>query len=142
MKIAQVKRKSQKRGKTRNKVLTTAKWKKKLWPLFAAWVKERDSYRCFTCQKQLEPHTSNCQAGHFIPKSTCGLDLYFNELNVHCQCFHCNINLGGYGAMYTKRMVEVYGQEVVDELWRRTTNITKQLNWEELWQRYKNPSTP
>lgn len=138
--MPQVKRKIEKRTR-RPKRLSNTQWKRKLWPAFAAWVKERDGYVCFTCLKQLEPHTSNCQAGHYIPKSICGLDLYFDPLNVHTQCFHCNINLGGYGAMYHKRMLEVYGQEAVDELWKRKGAITKDVNWEELWVRYNNHST-
>ncbi len=34
-------------------------------------------------------------AGHFIPKSVGGIELYFHEDNVHGCCYHCNINLGG-----------------------------------------------
>ncbi len=57
-------------------------------------------------------------AGHFIPKSTCGIDLRYDERNIHGQCYHCNINLGGYGAMYHKKMVEKYGQSLVTKLWK------------------------
>ena len=139
MKIAQVKRKSQKRGKTHNKVLTTAKWKKRLWPHFALWIKTRDNFTCITCGRKAEG--SGCHAGHFLPKSTCGLGLYFDEANVNAQCFNCNIWLGGNGAVYYVKMVEKYGQDKVDELMGRRGNITKTLNWEELWERYKNHTT-
>jgi hypothetical protein len=117
---------------------TTAQWKKKLWPVFAKWIKERDGYQCFTCGRTCEGQGAH--AGHYIPKSICGLGLYFDELNVHCQCYNCNMNLGGYGAMYERNMVQKYGKKKVDALWKRKGEITKELNWEELWERYKNPS--
>ena len=64
------------------------------------------------------------QAGHYVPKSVGGLSLYFHEKNVHCQCFRCNINLGGNGAVYSYRILEVYGQEVFDEIHRIRTQET------------------
>ena len=57
-------------------------------------------------------------AGHFIPRAAGGLSLYFHEQNVHAQCYRCNINLGGNGSEYYRRMVERFGQEVVDELFQ------------------------
>lgn len=120
----------------KKKKMTTGKWKKKLWPRFAKWVKKRDDYTCFTCHAQVEG--KNAHAGHFIPKSICGLGLYFDTLNVHCQCYRCNINLGGNGAVYYVNMVKKYGQEVVDDLMRRKDQEHIQtLNWEELWEKYQ-----
>ena len=55
------------------------------------------------------------QAGHFVPKKK-GNAVYFVEENIHPQCYQCNINLGGYGAMYNKFMLDTYGQEKIDEL--------------------------
>lgn len=55
------------------------------------------------------------QAGHFVPKKK-GNAVYYVEENIHPQCYQCNINLGGYGAMYNKFMLETYGQEKIDEL--------------------------
>jgi hypothetical protein len=66
-----------------------------------------------TCGKT--KHFKEMQAGHFIPKKK-GNAVYFVEENIHPQCYQCNINLGGYGAMYNKYMLEMYGQEKIDEL--------------------------
>lgn len=130
-------KKQNRSGSTKKQKMTIGRWKKKLWVVFAKFIKERDGYVCFTCGRPVEG--KNAHAGHFIPKSVCGLGLYFSELNVHAQCFHCNINLGGNGAEYYVRMVEKYGQEVVDDLMEQKRNkITKELNWEELWERYNN----
>lgn len=55
------------------------------------------------------------QAGHFIPKAQ-GNAIYFAEENIHPQCYRCNINLGGNGAAYYPYMLDMYGQEMIDEL--------------------------
>lgn len=91
-------------------------YKKKLWTVFSKYIRQRDGYKCFTCDRT--GTGSSMHAGHFIPKAGGGMSLYFHEDNVHSQCFHCNMNLGGNGAEYYKRMVEKFGQELVDELFR------------------------
>jgi len=106
-----MKKKVKKKAK---KKFTTGKLKKKLWTVFSRFIRIRDKGKCFTCNIQ-KPWTQ-MQAGHFIPKSTGGLALYFHVQNVHCQCFRCNINLGGNGAIYAKRIKDVYGEEKFDEL--------------------------
>ena len=111
------------------------KLKRKLWKVFALYIKERDKRQCFTCSKKVEG--SNCHAGHYVPKSIGGLALYFHEQNVHVQCYRCNINLGGFGAMYHQKMIKKYGQEAVDELWRiKNQVITKNFPYEELIEKY------
>ena len=95
---------------TKLKNWTTAKWKKEFWRVFARYIKARDKHRCFTCDKictGLDEH-----AGHFIAAGACGLELYFDEDNVHVQCYKCNINLGGnqyiYGQRLGKKSEELY----------------------------------
>lgn len=82
--------------------------KKKLWTVFSKWIKQRDKNICFTCGRKCEGQGSH--AGHFEPKSVGGLALYFNEDNVRCQCFNCNINLSGnqyiFGEKLGKKMVK------------------------------------
>lgn len=95
---------------------TLSWYKKKLWEVFSRYIRIRDKGTCFTCG--LKKPYKQMQAGHYIPKSIGRLSLYFHEQNVHCQCYRCNINLGGNGALYGFRILEVYGQEVYDELHR------------------------
>lgn len=85
--------------------------KRKLWKVFTQWIKLRDNNICFTCGKKVEGRAS--QGGHFIPKSVCGLGLYFHEDNVHCQCSFCNLQLEGNRIEYAKKL----GQEMVDRLY-------------------------
>ncbi len=108
--------------------------KRKLWKIFGLYIRTRDKFACFTCNtsypnRESLPYPSAIQAGHYIPKSICGNELYFHEKNVHAQCYHCNINLGGYGVMYHQKMLSKYGQHEVDELWRIKNQVISK--WDE-----------
>lgn len=50
--------------------------KRKLWAVFSEYVRKRDKCVCYTCGKQAEGYS--CHAGHFIPKSSGGIVLYFH----------------------------------------------------------------
>lgn len=102
--------------------------KRKLWQRFSTFIKERDNYTCFTCNRKGEG--AGMHAGHYIPDAVGGLALRYHEQNVHAQCFHCNINLGGYGAMYHKKMVEKYGNLVVEKLWKLKNKVTKDFDYQ------------
>ena len=58
--------------------------------------------------------------GHFISRASAGLSgVYFDERNVNLQCAQCNAFAQGAYAEYQKFMVEKYGQEVIDDLWKK-----------------------
>ena len=94
-------------------------YRKKLWKLFSKYIRERDDYTCVTCGK--EATGSGMHAGHFITGSTCSPTLYFDERNVHAQCFHCNINLSGNWVRYEEFMIDTYGKEDVEEMKKQRT---------------------
>lgn len=98
------------------KTHTLGWWKKKFWTTFSLYIRTRDKFRCFTCDKKGDG--KGLHAGHMIPRASGGLSLYFHEKNVHAQCYHCNINLGGNGAVYASRFIKKYGQEAFDEIMR------------------------
>lgn len=75
---------------------------------------------CVTCG--LTKHFSQMQAGHFIARAQ-GNACYFEEPNINCQCYRCNVNLGGNGAEYYPYMVKTYGQDEIDRL-RALSNTT------------------
>ena len=88
---------------------TVTQLKKKLWTLVSKRIKERDDYVCFTSGKKVEGANAHC--GHMFPSGACGALLRYHPKNLHCQSYNENINLGGNGAMYATRFVEVYGVE-------------------------------
>ena len=107
------------------------KLKKELWRIFSVYVRMRDKGVCFTCGKKIpdyfdrygneKPGWKSAHAGHYITAKTCGLALYFHERNVHCQGYHCNVNLSGNWLEYRKKMIEVYGVEETERI--------EQLKW-------------
>ena len=103
-----------KKGKTKISVL-----KRKLWTAFSLYIRKRDKGICFTCDRKCDG--KGYHAGHFISKSVGGISLYFNEKNVHGQCYNCNINLGGNQYEYGKRL----GEEIVKELYALKNHTTK-----------------
>lgn len=113
------------------KTHSVAWWKKKAWKIFSQYIRRRDKGVCFSCGKiipdyydrygNLQPGWKAGQAGHFITAANCGLALYFHEQNVHCQCYHCNVNLSGNWLEYEEKIIQVYGQKVCNEL--------KELKW-------------
>lgn len=107
--------------------------KRKLWTVFSKFIRERDKYTCFICGRKGEG--GGIHAGHFIPKSVCGIELYFHEDNVHACCYHCNINLGGNLYEYSVKL----GKEKVDELYRIKNQVTSKWSVEkylEMIQKY------
>lgn len=93
---------------------TISRWKKEAWKHFSKWVKERDKYTCYTCGRYAEG--AGMHAGHFITGAACPPSLYFDERNVHAQCYHDNVNLSGNWPAYYERMVKDYGEKEVEEL--------------------------
>jgi hypothetical protein len=98
--------------------------KNKLWELCKQLVRIRDGNVCIICGKS-NLEGSGWHTGHFIPSSTCGGFLRFDLRNLHSSCYNCNINLGGNGAIFYTKLVEKYGQEFVDDIFKDKNRITK-----------------
>lgn len=104
---------------------------KKLWELCKMIIREKYGNTCFTCLRTgLEG--SNWHTGHFIPRNA-GTSLKYDLRNLRPQCYNCNMNLGGNGAVFYRSMVIEEGQEYVDSLFR-----DKQLTIKADWVWYEN----
>jgi len=90
--------------------------KKKLWLITSQLIKKIYGNKCYTCGRKAEGAGLHC--GHFIPSSTCGIGLRYDLRNLRPQCYYCNINLGGNGAVYAKKFIDKYGQEEFNEILR------------------------
>lgn len=103
--------------------------KKKAWKWCAKYIKLRDAIEdypvthdldiviCRTCDQWLERKSRNSQAGHFISKGTGGSSgIYFDERNIHIQCYRCNKHKQGAPVEYRRFMLKKYGQAIIDEL--------------------------
>lgn len=76
-------------------------------------------------------------AGHYIPKGACGNDYYFDERNVHAQCFHCNCVLEGNRIKYREFILTKYGKDALEELETRYGTTNRDYPFEEKIAYYK-----
>lgn len=105
--------------------------KRKLWKVFSEYIRRRDKNACFTCGRTASG--SGYHAGHFISKAAGGLGLYFHEQNVHGQCYHCNINLGGNSYIFGQKL----GEKTCKELYALKNQIVKDFPYEEKIKHYE-----
>ena len=84
----------------------------KLDKIFSLYIRLRDNGVCYTCGKRGE--IKQMQAGHYISRSC--MALRWDESNVHCQCYSCNVCKHGDLITYRERLVKDYGQSAIEEL--------------------------
>lgn len=110
------------------------------WKYCSLYIRLRDTRdrqgRCITCGKIIPVKEAN--AGHYIHKSRSSA-IYFDEFNIHLQCVRCNKYMGGQGAIYSKKLIEMYGIEKFNELHKRSTESKKwsRQELEEIRDKYK-----
>lgn len=115
------------RLKKKSKSLTR-KVQDELWELCKQITRLRYGNVCYTCGKTgLEG--SSWQTGHFIANSVGGAYLRFDLRNLRPQCYFCNVNAGGQGAIFYRNLVEREGQEYVDELFRDKQKSVKAIDY-------------
>ncbi len=85
-------------------------------------------WNCFTCERVID-EPAKAQTGHFLPSSTCGAFLRYDLRNLRIQCYNCNINQGGAGAEYYRKLLEENGQEYVDQLFKDKHISIKADSW-------------
>lgn len=71
---------------------------------------------CYTCN-QVNLQGKNAHTGHMYPKGALGASLKYDLRILRLQCFHCNINLGGMGAVYKSRMESEIGRKNTEKLY-------------------------
>jgi len=121
---------------------TLGKAKKKAWKACSEYIRKKFAdengwVSCVTCGAMRQWNDS-IDAGHFIPKSR-GNAIYFVEENIHPQCKRCNLMEGGNFENYYPYMLDMYGQEKIDELKElsQTTVNYKITDYEEMEQDFK-----
>lgn len=97
-------RKPTKKRSDRTKLL------KELTTLSHEYIRKRDNYACITCGAS-GLTGRNCHAGHYI--SVRFKRIAFDEKNMNCQCFKCNVTYKGNLIIYRIKMIEKYGIELV-----------------------------
>lgn len=85
--------------------------------------------RCFTCSKKGFWKNDIIQCGHY--KSRLNMATRWLSINAHPQCSVCNVFLNGNIPNYEKKLVETYGEEILQEIEQRASEV-KKLSVEEL----------
>lgn len=122
---------------------TVSQVKTKLWNeckriIRVRYQREDGMWNCFTCDRLID-EPAKAQTGHFIPSGSCGAFLRYDLRNLRIQDYFCNINQGGAGADFYRKLVESEGQEYVDQLFRdKHKSIKADIWWyQDLLDRYK-----
>ena len=120
MKRSGFKRKPQKGPAKRSKLRKLGKSpisliQRKLWQLCKEIIRKRYGNICYTCGRAgLEG--SNWHTGHMWPKAALGAYLKYDLRVLRPQDYHCNINLGGNGAVFYVKMLAEIGPEKMAQL--------------------------
>lgn len=109
--------------RTRAKKTPEKKLREELWDLCRKITEKRYPNTCFTCGKPAAG--ANRHLGHFIPRSAGGNLLKYHLDNLRWQCYYDNINLGGNGSEFYRKLVQEIGQQRVDALFELKTQTVK-----------------
>ena len=102
--------------------------KKKAWTVFSRYIRARDHYICITCGKNLQGSRA-LHAGHYISRRFNAT--LFDPRNVHAQCMFCNMFKAGNIGVYTLKLQQKYGDDIIKELTKKSLEI-KQFTEKEL----------
>lgn len=91
---------------------TVSSLKKVVWTNFSKYIKERDNWTCFTCDKYIKG--AQMHGGHYISRRYNAT--LFDERNVHAQCSSCNMFKNGEPHIYTQKLLKIHGYEWLEKL--------------------------
>lgn len=94
---------------------------KELDKIFSEYIRLRDRNICITCGCIGEHKIM--QAGHYVSRSCYALR--WDERNVHCQCYSCNICKSGNLITYREKLVLIYGEKEVKKLEQQRHTVIK-----------------
>ncbi len=115
---------------------------RKLWVYCKALTRKKygnpdGTWNCYTCNKTIT-YGGDAHTSHLIPKAACGANLKYDLRNLRITCYHCNINLGGNGAEFLRKMIVREGQDYVDKLYDDKKVLTNaHQHYELLIEKYK-----
>lgn len=96
------------------------KLKDRLWELCKQIVRARyrlkdGTWHCYTCGRVID-EPAKAQTGHCIPSAVGGALLRYHLDNLRVQCYACNINYGGQGAIFVRHLTDELGEKRVDAM--------------------------
>jgi len=137
--------KKEKKLKSKLKTIENKDIKKKAWDWFSLYIRlkyadQDGNARCVTCSSaKLVPYRT-LQAGHAVRGR--GGYVLFNEKVVRCQCFFCNVKMGGRYDDFMYYLVDIEKSLTPDEYFeiKRQSMITHKISiskHKEIAEKYK-----
>lgn len=109
----------------------------KLWQECRRIIKKKYGNVCYTCGA-INLIGSNWQIGHLLAKASLGAFLKYDLRILRPQCFRCNINMGGNGAIFIENMRKLEGDAYVNQILADRQKTVKAYDWyEQLYQEYR-----
>lgn len=96
--------------------LSISKIQRQIWEEVKRIVRRDYPHVCYTCGKSCEG--SNLHTGHMWAKASLGAYLKYDLRLLRPQCYFCNINCGGQGAIFYKKMLDEKGKKYMEQLER------------------------
>lgn len=87
----------------------------KLWAECRRIIRARYPNVCYTCGRG-DLQGANHHCGHMWAKASLSNHLKYDLRILRPQCYHCNINLGGMGAVFFEKMQKEIGVKAMNSL--------------------------
>lgn len=113
------------RGKSKGikpKKVPIGKLQKQLWLECKRIIRKRYGNTCFTCGRT-GLAGSNWHTGHLLAKASVGAILKYDLRILRPQCYNCNINYGGNGAVFIENLRKKEGDEYVEKILQDRSKI-------------------
>lgn len=88
---------------------------RKIWVECKRIIRKKYGNICFTCRRT-NLVGSNWHTGHLLAKASIGAYLKYDIRLLRPQCYNCNINLGGNGAIFIENLRRIEGNGYVDQI--------------------------
>jgi hypothetical protein len=114
-----------------------SKIQRAIWQECKRIIRAKYGNTCYTCgARQLI--AINWHTGHLISKASLGAYLKYDLRLLRPQCYSCNINKGGMGAIFIENMRKIEGNEYVNQiLTDRSKTVKAYDHYINLLQEYK-----
>lgn len=114
---------------------------RKIWQECKRIIRKKYGNVCYTCGA-VGLSASNWHTGHLFPKASVGAFLKYDLRILRPQCYNCNINLGGNGANFYRKILEKEGQAYLDQILKdRQITVKAYDHYLKLLEEYKKLST-
>ena len=111
---------------------------KKIWEFCKKIIRGKYRNVCYTCGRAgLEG--SNWHTGHMFPKAALSAYLKYDLRLLRPQCYNCNINLGGNGAVFIENMRQREGNRYVNKIIKdRQISVKAMEHYQKILKEYQN----